>query len=126
MGTSKKHQKSMLEVHILGDLRDVVSFIDYHRKKKTIFILKDAEKKLFYIRTKDKIKKISAKEIAKIEKKHRLILISFFPGQKKAEPEMEESPGTPVAVKTVRTRKPVVKAVRVRKAAVAAAAKVKK
>ncbi len=106
MKTTKKSKKTLPQVHILGDLKDVKNLIGAVNKKKTIVLFHDAEKDSFYLEIEDKIREIRQKDISHLEKDYRIIWFSFFPSRKKSEsvsvPEPEEVlavqqvPATPV------------------------------
>ena len=92
MKADKKPKKILPEVHILGDLQDAKNLLSVIRKKKRIMIFRDGELDTFYTGVKGEIKQISQNEITNLEKDHRLVFFSFFPGRKKAEPLMEIKP----------------------------------
>jgi hypothetical protein len=95
MKASKKQKKSLPEVNVLGDLEDAKKLFLDITKKKTKVVFKDAEQGTFYSGMKRELKEILLEDIHKLEKDHRLIFVSFFPDQKKAEPPVEEKTGSP-------------------------------
>jgi hypothetical protein len=94
MKTSKKQKKNLPEVHILGDLKDVKNLISCLNKKKTIVIFHDAEQDSFYLEIDGKFQQVLQGEFAQLEKEYKLIVFSFFPSRKKAEPETKEKTET--------------------------------
>ena len=86
MKENKKKNTILAEVHILGDLQDAEHLVSELKKKKTLLLLQDAEQGHFYSETKGKMKLLAEKDLAKLEKEHKLVTFSFFTGQKKAEP----------------------------------------
>jgi hypothetical protein len=90
MKTNKKHKKILPEVHIFGDLQDARKLVTDFSKKKTKVVFRDGDLGKFYSGIKKDVNEILQDEIHKMEKDHRLIFVSFFPGQKKAEPLTEE------------------------------------
>jgi len=94
MKANKKQKKILPEVHVLGDLEDAKKLFSVISKKKTKVIFKDSEQGTFYSGMKRELKEILPEDIHKLEKDHRLIFVSFFPDQKKAEPPVEEKTGS--------------------------------
>ncbi len=92
MKKTKKQKKSLPEVHILGDLQDVKFLIEGLNKKKTIVIFHDGEQNTLYLEIEGKFQPIHTKDIKHLKKEYKLIYFSFFPSQKKIEPEAEANP----------------------------------
>ena len=90
MKTSKEPKKSLPQVHILGDLKDVKNLVSAVNKKRSLVLFHDGEKDSFYLEIEDKIRKIRQKDISRLEKDYRLILFSFFPGLKKVDSSLDE------------------------------------
>ena len=92
MKTRKKSKKSLPPVHILGDLQDVKNLVSAVNKKKTIVLFHDGEQDSFYLEFSGEIREIHHKDFSRLEKDYKLIIFSFFPSRKKAEPVVEEEP----------------------------------
>ena len=82
MKADKKQKKILPEVHVLGDLQDAKHLISVVNKKKRIIVFRDGELDTFYSDVKGEIKQLLQNEITKLEKDHRLVFFSFFPGRK--------------------------------------------
>jgi hypothetical protein len=82
MKKAKKQEKTLPEVHILGDLQDVKNLISGVNKKKTIVIFQDGEHGSFYLEIEGKFQPVLQKDLKHLAKKYRLIYFSFFPGRK--------------------------------------------
>ena len=90
MKTRKELTKSLPQVQILGDLKDVKNLVSAVNKKRSLVLFHDGDNDLFYLEIEDKIRKIRQKDIARLEKDYKLILFSFFPGLKKVDPIQDE------------------------------------
>ncbi len=90
MKTSKESKKSLPQVHILGDLKDVKNLVSAVNKKRSLVLFHDGDQDSFFLEIEDKIRKIRQKEIARMEKDYKLIIFSFFPSHKKDEPLTED------------------------------------
>jgi len=90
MKTSRKQEKNLPEVHILGDLKDVKNLITCLNKKRTIVIFHDGEQDSFYLEIDGKFQQVLQGEFAQLEKEYKLIVFSFFPSRKKVEPVSDE------------------------------------
>jgi len=86
------------EVHILGDLEDVINLVSKINKKKVVLIFQDGDQGMFYLKGKKKFKLIDQKDMTKLKKKFQILILSFFPSRKKVEPVTEEKTEVPVAV----------------------------
>ncbi|MEI7897945.1 MAG: hypothetical protein WCJ26_12985 [bacterium] len=92
MKSIKKTKKILPAVHILGDLKDVKNLISILNKKKTLVIFHDGDQDNFYLEIDGKFNLIRQNDFAQLEKEYKIVLFSFFPGQKKVEPTAEGAP----------------------------------
>ncbi|MFZ4520287.1 MAG: hypothetical protein ACOYNC_01200 [Bacteroidales bacterium] len=88
----KKQIKGLPEVHILGDMEDVIKLISGLNKKKTLVIFQDGDDGLFYLEMEGKFQEVVQKDLNHLAKEYRLIFFTFFPSRKKVEPSKEEEP----------------------------------
>ncbi len=105
MKTTKKQQKPVPEVHILGDLQDVGNLIKVLNKKNVIVVFKDEEQGTFHLEIEGKIRQIVNEDTALLEKEYRLIYFSFFPSRKRVEPVTEEKIAEIIPEKKVKKEK---------------------
>jgi hypothetical protein len=90
MKKTKKQNKILPEVHILGDLQDVKNLISGVNKKKTIVIFQDGDQGSFYLEIEGKFQPILQKDLKHLAKQYRLIYFLFFPSKKNAVQVVED------------------------------------
>ena len=106
MKPNKQPKIDLAEVKINGDLKDIKKLISSIKKKKTLLIFKDVDQGSYYSMIENKIKAIKADDLTRLEKKHQLVTLSFFPGKKKMKPIDTDKVDTPLPVPVKRVRNP--------------------
>lgn len=101
----KKHKRSLPQVHIQGDLKDVQHLISAFLKKKSLLIFKPVDTGTCYLEIEGKLELIKPKQLKKLEDKFKCIYITFSPVQKAIEIQAEV---IEVPVEEPKTVKPVV------------------
>jgi len=88
MKSKKKAPLVAPEVHILGDMDDVMTLIRILNKKKTVVIFRDPVAGAHYAEIDGDVELFPPEMIASLEKEYRFVYFDFFPARKKS-PEEE-------------------------------------
>jgi len=100
MKNKKKHNKSVPDVHIQGDLEDVKKLVEVVSKKKSVVIFRNGDDGTCYADIEKIMVEYSKTDITRLEKDFRIIYFDFFPVKKSAIPEPVKKP-VPIKTKTV-------------------------
>ena len=100
MKNKKKHNKSVPDVHILGDLEDVKKLVEVVSKKKSVVIFRNGNDGTCYADIEKIMVEYSRTDITRLEKDFRIIYFDFFPVKKVEIPVPVKKP-VPVKTKTV-------------------------
>ena len=85
MSSEKKEKKSVADVHVLGDLKDVAKLVDLVNRKKTLVIFRNGEDGSLYAEVDRSIIRYASEDVDKLKKNYRIVYFDFFPSQKKTE-----------------------------------------
>jgi len=101
MKNKKKHNKSVPDVHIQGDLEDVKKLVEVVSKKKSVVIFRNGNDGTCYADIEKIMVEYSKTDLTRLEKDFRIIYFDFFPVKKTENTEPVEKP-VPVKTKTDR------------------------
>lgn len=106
----------MPEVHILGDVEDVLALVKGLNKKNVIVVFKNEDQGTFHLEMKGKIEEILPDDITMLEKEFKIVYFSFFPGRKRVIAQVEPELNAPVLADPEGKKKKAAKEKRVEKA----------
>lgn len=116
MKKEKKPRHVMPEVHILGDVEDVLALVKGLNKKNVIVVFKNEDQGTFHLEMKGKIEEILPDDITMLEKEFKIVYFSFFPGRKRVIAQVEPELNAPVLADPEGKKKKAAKEKRVEKA----------
>jgi len=82
MKHKKKHNKSVPQVHIQGDLEDVKKLVEAVSKKKSVVIFRNGNDGTCYADIEKIMVEYSKTDLTRLEKDFRIIYFDFFPENK--------------------------------------------